>query len=74
MPVVVESPALDGPNAQPVARKEGTQFPSKGKSNYKRRSPTPPHLKWHKEFYMSEGNIIIQVWHLDEPFHDCSFF
>jgi len=67
MTVVVDTPASDGPCAEPVARKEGIQVSSKGKSNYKRRSPTPQHLKRHKWFYMSEGNIIIQVWHPDEP-------
>jgi hypothetical protein len=61
MTVVVDTPASGGPCVQPVARKEGTQISSKGKSNYKRRSPTPQHLKRHKRFYMSEGNIIIQV-------------
>jgi len=61
MSVVVEIPALDGPCPEPVAPKEGTQVPWKGKSTYKRRSPTPQHLKRHKRFYMSEGNIIIQV-------------
>jgi len=62
MIVVVETPASDGFCSLRVAPKEDAQglAASREQSTFQRPN-TPPKIKRHKRFYMSEGNIIIQV-------------
>ena len=76
MTAVVETPALEGSYPQRMASKEDAQGLSREKSTLERPSNTPPHapkIKRHKRFYMPEGDIVIQVWRLDDPFHEFPF-